>query len=149
MERLVDNIYSFKDKVEECENAYLLAVQKKLKEYEHLEEQGRLVKLPCKAEDIIYVITPCCKTVEECKVITVNYINTVISRNVFYIFIKALRLSLRADGRQAITLTKTDKKFTLMIVLLKDTSLLKAKIQTVIAVMAAVQDQYQTMTMDL
>ncbi|CDD64953.1 unknown [Firmicutes bacterium CAG:882] len=48
MERLVDNIYSFKDKVEECENAYLLAVQKKLKEYEHLEEQGRLIKLPCK-----------------------------------------------------------------------------------------------------
>ena len=58
---------------------------RKLKEYEDLEEQGRLVKLPCKAEDIIYVITPCCKTVEECKVITVNYINTVISRNVFYI----------------------------------------------------------------
>ena len=55
MERLVDNIYSFKDKVEECENAYLLAVQKKLKEYEHLEEQGRLLKLPCKVGDKIFL----------------------------------------------------------------------------------------------
>lgn len=54
MERLVDNIYTFKDKVEECENAYLLAVQKKLKEYEDLEEQGRLVKLPCK--DVYYIV---------------------------------------------------------------------------------------------
>jgi hypothetical protein len=61
VERLVDNIYSFKGKVEECENAYLLAVQKKLKEYEDLEEQGRLVILPCKeaytqSGDIVYLI---------------------------------------------------------------------------------------------
>lgn len=55
MERLVDNIYSFKGKVEECENAYLLAVQKKLKDYEDLEEQGRLLKLPCKMGDTVYV----------------------------------------------------------------------------------------------
>lgn len=54
MERLVDNIYSFKGKVEECENAYLLAVQKKLKDYEDLEEQGRLVKLPCKVGDTVW-----------------------------------------------------------------------------------------------
>lgn len=57
MERLVDNIYSFKGKVEECENAYLLAVQKKLKEYEHLEERGRLLKLPCKVGDTVYGIS--------------------------------------------------------------------------------------------
>lgn len=56
MERLVDNIYSFKDKVEECENAYLLAVQKKLKEYEDLEEQGRLLKLLCNRGDEVYFI---------------------------------------------------------------------------------------------
>lgn len=55
MERLVDNIYSFKGKVEECENAYLLAVQKKLKDYEDLEEQGRLLKLPCKMGDKIFL----------------------------------------------------------------------------------------------
>lgn len=54
MERLVDNIYSFKDKVEECENAYLLAVQKKLKDYEDLEEQGRLLKLPC--DKVYYIV---------------------------------------------------------------------------------------------
>jgi hypothetical protein len=55
MERLVDNIYSFKGKVEECENAYLLAVQKKFKDYEDLEEQGRLLKLPCKVGDKIFL----------------------------------------------------------------------------------------------
>lgn len=54
MERLVDNIYSFKGKVEECENTYLLAVQKKLKDYEDLEEQDRLIKLPCKVGDVVW-----------------------------------------------------------------------------------------------
>jgi hypothetical protein len=65
MERLVDNIYSFKDKVEECENAYLLAVQKKLKEYEDLEEQGRLIKLSCKVGDTVYYINPDKNTINE------------------------------------------------------------------------------------
>lgn len=55
MERLVDNIYSFKGKVEECENAYLLAAQKKLKDYEDLEEHGRLIELPCKVGDKIFL----------------------------------------------------------------------------------------------
>ena len=41
-------------------------------------------------------------------------------------FIRELRLSLRADGRQAITLTRTDRKSTLTIVLLKDTNFVKA-----------------------
>ena len=42
------------------------------------------------------------------------------------IFTKALRLLLRADGRQATTLTRMDEKSTLMIALLKDTSSAKA-----------------------
>ena len=65
MDRLIDNIYSFKDKVEECENAYLLAVQKKLKEYEDLEEQGRLIKLSCKVGDTVYYINPDKNTINE------------------------------------------------------------------------------------
>ena len=32
------------------------AVYRKLKEYEDLEEQGRLIKLPCKAGDVVYRI---------------------------------------------------------------------------------------------
>lgn len=60
-------------------------VLQKLADYEDLEEQGRLVKLPCKVGDIVYVVTPGCKTVKECKVITVNYSNTATSGNVFYI----------------------------------------------------------------
>lgn len=31
------------------------AVYRKLKEYEDLEEQGRLIKLPCKVGDVVYV----------------------------------------------------------------------------------------------
>ena len=41
------------------------------------------------------------------------------------IFIRGLRLSLRVDGRQAITLTRTDRKSTLMIALLKDMNFVK------------------------
>lgn len=67
----------------ECK--YISDVLKKLAEYEDLEEQGRLVILPCKMRDIIYVVIPGCKTVEECKVISVNYSNTATNGNVFYI----------------------------------------------------------------
>ena len=42
------------------------------------------------------------------------------------IYTRELRLSLRVDGRQATTLTRTDRKSTLMIVLLKDTNFVKA-----------------------
>lgn len=31
---------------------------KKLKEYQQLEEQGRLIKLPCKVGDVVYVTEP-------------------------------------------------------------------------------------------
>ena len=61
------------------------AIYRRLKDYEDLEEKGRLIKLPCKVRDIIYVVTPGCETVKECKVITVNYSNTTTSGNVFYI----------------------------------------------------------------
>lgn len=40
---------------------------RKLKEYEDLEEQGRLLKLPCKVGDTIYIIAPkCCDCTGEC-----------------------------------------------------------------------------------
>lgn len=35
----------------------LLNLATKLKEYEDLEEQGRLIKLPCKVGDVVYVVT--------------------------------------------------------------------------------------------
>ena len=47
MERLVEELYTFKGKVEDCENDYFISVQEKLREYEDLEEQGLLLKLPC------------------------------------------------------------------------------------------------------
>ena len=56
MERLVEELYTFKGKVEDCENDYFISVQEKLREYEDLEEQGRLVKLPCKLRDTAWQI---------------------------------------------------------------------------------------------
>ena len=46
------------------------AVYRKLKEYEDLEEQGRLIKLPCKVGDTIYAVG---EIVKEYKVISVSY----------------------------------------------------------------------------
>lgn len=48
-----------------------------LKEYQRLEEQGRLLKLPCKVGDIVYVNGVLgCGVAEEYKVIKVNYYST-------------------------------------------------------------------------
>ena len=56
MERLVKELYTFKGKVEDCENNYFISVQEKLREYEDLEEQGLLLRLPCKVGDTVYRI---------------------------------------------------------------------------------------------
>ena len=56
MERLVEELYTFKGKVEDCENDYFISVQEKLREYEDLEEQGLLLRLPCKEGDTVYAI---------------------------------------------------------------------------------------------
>lgn len=91
MERLTktysDGTHGASDSLPCGENSYdykNLLIEK-LGKYEDLEEQGRLVILPCKVRDIIYVVTPGCETVKECKVITVNYSNTTTSGNIFYI----------------------------------------------------------------
>ena len=52
MERLTDSNKEIPILVDNAE--YWLKVYFKLKEYEDLEEQGRLVKLPCKVGDTVY-----------------------------------------------------------------------------------------------
>ena len=52
MERLTDSNKEIPTLVDNAE--YWLKVYFKLKEYEDLEEQGRLVKLPCK--DVYYIV---------------------------------------------------------------------------------------------
>lgn len=42
-----------------------LTVAKKLKEYEDMEEQDRLLKLPCKVGEIVYYINPNKNTINE------------------------------------------------------------------------------------
>jgi hypothetical protein len=43
--------------VDGCKNCYIQQVFKKLADYEDLEEQGLLVRLPCKVGDTVYVPT--------------------------------------------------------------------------------------------
>lgn len=43
----------------------IAAILKKLAEYEGLEEQGRLLKLPCKVGDTVYYINPDKNTINE------------------------------------------------------------------------------------
>jgi hypothetical protein len=56
MERLVDSIYTFKGKVEDVENDYIIKVQEKLKYMEDKEEQGLLIELPCKVGKVVFCI---------------------------------------------------------------------------------------------
>lgn len=54
MERLTDSNKEIPTLVDNAE--YWLKVYFKLKDYEDLEEQGRLIKLPCKVGDTVYCI---------------------------------------------------------------------------------------------
>ena len=57
MERLThDKIYTFDNHLDKCESAWVVKLQKKLKEYEDAEEQGLLLRLPCKIGDDVYQI---------------------------------------------------------------------------------------------
>lgn len=53
MERLTDSNKEIPTLVDNAE--YWLKVYFRLKDYEDLEEQGRLIKLPCKVGDIVYI----------------------------------------------------------------------------------------------
>ena len=66
MERLVDNIYTFKGKVEDVENDYIIKVQEKLKAYEDKQEQGLLIELKAKIGDAVYTI---CGEEIECDIV--------------------------------------------------------------------------------
>lgn len=46
-----------KNEVDGCKNCYIQQVFKKLADYEDLEDQGLLVRLPCKVGDTVYVPT--------------------------------------------------------------------------------------------
>lgn len=56
MERLTDSVKEIPTLVDNAE--YWLQVYFKLKDYEDLEEQSRLIKLPCKVGDTLYRLVP-------------------------------------------------------------------------------------------
>lgn len=93
MERLTktysDGAHGASDSLPCGENSYNYKnlLIEKLGEYEDLEEQGRLLKLPCKVGDTIYAVGVLgCETVEQYKVIKVDYhSNLATDRSEFYI----------------------------------------------------------------
>ena len=89
MERLterIDNVPDGESGVWVKNHDYISAAIK-LAGYEDLEEQGRLIKLPCKVGDVVYVNGVLgCGEAEEYRVIRVDYHSTLgTCRNEFYI----------------------------------------------------------------
>ena len=95
---------------------------RKLKDYEDLEEQGKLIKLPCKVGDTVYVNGVLgCGEAERYRVIRVDYHSTLgTGRNEFYI--EAL---LCADPDSVITFY--DKQFGKTVFLTKSEAEAKLK----------------------
>ena len=61
MERLThDKIYTFDNHLDKCESAWVVKLQKKLKEYEDAEEQGLLLRLPFRIGQKVYYIYESC-----------------------------------------------------------------------------------------
>jgi len=56
MKKLVNTIFTFANKLDKTEQAYVTKVQERLKKYESLEEQNRLATLPCACGDKLYEI---------------------------------------------------------------------------------------------
>ena len=85
MERLTNSNKEIPTLVDNAE--YWLKAYFKLKDYEDLEEQGRLIKLPCKVGDTVYVNGVLgCGEAERYRVIRVDYHSTLgTGKNEFYI----------------------------------------------------------------
>ena len=85
MERLTNSNKEIPTLVDNAE--YWLKAYFKLKDYEDLEEQGRLIKLPCKVGDTVYVNGVLgCGEAERYRVIRVDYLSTLgTGKNEFYI----------------------------------------------------------------
>lgn len=120
MERLTNSDKEIPTLVDNAE--YWLQVYFKLKDYENLEEQGRLVELPCKVGDTVYVNGVLgCGEAERYRVIRVDYHSTLgTGRNEFYI--EAL---LCADPDSVITFY--DKQFGKTVFLTKSEAEVKLK----------------------
>lgn len=85
MERLTNSNKEIPTLVDNAE--YWLKAYFKLKDYEDLEEQGKLIKLPCKVGDTVYVNGVLgCGEAERYRVIRVDYHSTLgTGKNEFYI----------------------------------------------------------------
>ena len=98
MERLVEELYTFKGKVEDCENDYFISVQEKLKEYEDADEQGLLVRLPIPIGTTVYKFEPSAKRKK-------RYIKTTIIRyevfddSIWFTFANGLRKNINDFGK--------------------------------------------------
>lgn len=71
MERLTNSSKEIPTLIDNAE--YWLQVYFKLKDYEDLEEQGRLVELPCKVGDTVYMIQNNADACEDCRWLEEGY----------------------------------------------------------------------------
>lgn len=94
MERLTDSNKEIPALVDNAE--YWLKVYFKLKDYEDLEEQGRLIKLPCKVGDTLYRLVPDLYR----KYVEIKIAQFVINKNgIYFITNKGVHWSVNRIGK--------------------------------------------------
>ena len=81
----------------------------KLKHYEDLEEQGRLIALPCKVGDAVYEILPPCDDTLLCETFQKFFISRYVNKECgHYIQIKQFRIELLEKFGNTVFLTKEE-----------------------------------------
>lgn len=75
----------------DCKNCPVQQVIKKLAEYEDLEEQGKLLKLPCKVGDMVFDLVLCDDSqyrIFEMRVCNINYFGDVHKGKVWNVYLE-------------------------------------------------------------
>lgn len=96
-------------KYHNCWDCPIQEVVEKLAHYEDLEEQGRLIELPCKVGDAVYEILPPCNDTLLCEMFQQLYISRCINKECgHYIQIKQFSLELLKDLGRTVFATKAE-----------------------------------------
>ena len=91
----------------QCSSCVLSAVFEKLAHYEDLEEQGRLIELPCKVGDTIWAIFPTW-TPMECEVVAIEILTSTVNIEAKVVDNDADRIFWPADFGKTVFLTKEE-----------------------------------------
>lgn len=92
-----------------CKNCAIWKAIQKLAHYEDLEEQGRLICLPCKVGDAVYEILPPCDDTLLCETFQKFFISRCVNKECgHYIQIKQFRIELLKKFGNTVFLTKEE-----------------------------------------